>query len=71
VPREGLRVIAVARKSKSWEKLGIDLAEKVELALQFDQRFGLMLLVQVAFGLRRMEVLQMQPWKFDKGIDLD
>lgn len=67
VPREELRVIAVARKSKSWAELGIDVAEKVELALQFDQRFGLMLLAQVAFGLRRMEVLQMQPWKCDKG----
>lgn len=67
VPREELRVIAVARKSKSWAEMGIDVAEKVELALQFDQRFGLMLLAQVAFGLRRMEVLQMQPWKCDKG----
>ena len=67
VPRDELRVIAVARKSKSWAELDIDVAEKVELALQFDQRFGLMILAQVAFGLRRMEVLQMQPWKCDKG----
>lgn len=67
VPREELRVIAVARKSKSWAEMGIDVAEKVEIAFQFDQRFGLMLLAQVAFGLRRMEVLQMQPWKCDKG----
>ena len=67
VPRDELRVIAVARKSKSWAEMGIDVAEKVELALQFDQRFGLMLLAQVSFGLRRMEVLQMQPWKCDKG----
>jgi integrase len=67
VPRDELRVIAVARKSKSWAEMGINVAEKVELAMQFDQRFGLMLLAQVAFGLRRMEVLQMQPWKCDKG----
>jgi integrase len=67
VPRDELRVNAVARKSKSWAEMGIDVAEKVELAMQFDQRFGLMILAQVAFGLRRMEVLQMQPWKFDKG----
>jgi len=67
VPREELRVNAVARTSKSWAEMGIDVAEKVEIAFQFDQRFGLMLLAQVAFGLRRMEVLQMQPWKCDKG----
>lgn len=67
VPRDELRVVAVARKSKSWSEMGIDVTEKVEIAMQFDQRFGLMLLAQVAFGLRRMEVLQMQPWKCDKG----
>lgn len=67
VPREELRVTAVARKSKSWSEMGIDVAEKVEIALQLDERFGLMILAQVAFGLRRLEVLQMEPWKCDKG----
>lgn len=67
VPKEELRVTAVARKSKSWAEMGIDVAEKVEIALQLEERFGLMILAQVAFGLRRLEVLQMQPWKCDKG----
>lgn len=67
VPRDELRVSAVAKKSKSWAETGIDVAEKVEFALQLDERFGLMLLAQVSFGLRRLEVLQMKPWKCDKG----
>jgi integrase len=67
VPRDELRVSAVAKKSKSWAEVGIDVAEKVETAMQINERFGLMLLAQVSFGLRRMEVLQMKPWKCDKG----
>ena len=66
VPRDELRVSAVARRSKSWAEMGIDVANKVEIALQLNERFGLMLLAQVSFGLRRLEVLQMKPWKCDK-----
>jgi len=66
VPRENLRVTAVARQSKSWAEMGIDVAEKVQIAMRLDERFGLMILAQVAFGLRRLEVLQMKPWKCDK-----
>lgn len=67
VPAAELRVSAVARKSKSWAELGIDVREKVEEADALDWRFGLMIRAMVAFGLRRMEVLQMIPWKVDKG----
>lgn len=67
VPREELRVTAIARKSKSWAEMGIDVAEKVEIAMNMDKHFGLMVLAQVSFGLRRLEVLQMKPWKCDKG----
>jgi len=67
VPRDELRVSAVAKKSKSWAETGIDVAERVEIAFQLDERYGLMLLAQVSFGLRRLEVLQMKPWKCDKG----
>jgi len=67
VPKEELRVKTVAEKSKSWAEAGIDVAAKAAEATSLDWRFGLMIMAQVAFGLRRMEVLQMQPWKNDKG----
>jgi integrase len=67
VPKDELRVKTTALKSKSWAEAGINVVEKVELASQLDWRFGLMLMAQVAFGLRRLEVLQMQPWKCDEG----
>lgn len=67
VPRNELRVNTVAKRSKSWAKMGIDVAEKIDIAMQLDLRFGLQVMAQVAFGLRRLEVLQMKPWKCDKG----
>lgn len=67
VPREELRVNTIAHKSKSWAEMGIDVQTKVEEANVLDPRLGLMLMAQVAFGLRCMEVLQMQPWKVDQG----
>ncbi len=62
-----LRVRKVARKSKSWTENGLDVAEKIEEADALDPRFGLMLRMTLAFGLRRMEVVQIRPWKSDKG----
>jgi integrase len=67
VPPAELRVTTIAKESKSWAEAGIDVAKMAELAAQLDWRFGLMILAAVAFGLRRMEVLQMKPWKCDKG----
>jgi site-specific recombinase XerD len=67
VPKAELRVKNVADKSKSWAETGIDVAQKVREAQALDPRFGLMILLQVAFGLRRKEVLQMQPWKVDRN----
>jgi len=67
VPANELRVKAVAEKSKSWAEAGVDVMAKVKEAEGLDWRLGLMLLVQVAFGLRRMEAIQMDPWKVDDG----
>jgi integrase len=67
VPREELRVKTIAEKSKSWAANGIDVAEKVREADALDWRFGIMLRMAVAFGLRRMEVIQCIPWKVDRG----
>lgn len=67
VPKGELKVHTLAKTSKSWAEHGIDVAEKIREADALNWRFGLMLRMQVAFGLRRMEVLQMVPWKNDRG----
>lgn len=67
VPREKLRVVTVAKRSKSWSENGIDVAAKIAEADAIDWRFGLMLRLQLSFGLRRMEVIQAVPWKNDHG----
>jgi integrase len=66
-PKSELRVKTVAEHSKSWAEMGVDVEAKAAAATALDWRFGLMIMAQIAFGLRRMEVLQMQPWKNDKG----
>ncbi len=67
IPKEQLRVKTAAETSKSWAANGIDVMEKVREADALDRRFGLMLRMAVAFGLRRMEVIQCVPWKVDRG----
>jgi site-specific recombinase XerC len=66
VPKAELRVKSAAASSKSWAANGIDIAEKVMEADALDIRFGAMLRLAVAFGLRRHEVLECYPWKVDK-----
>lgn len=67
VPQSELRVQRVAKSSKSWAAHGIDVAEKVREADLLDKRFGAMLRLAVAFGLRRHEVVECYPWKVDRG----
>jgi integrase len=67
VSREELKVKTVAVRSKSWSENGIDVIAKIEEADALDWRFGLMLRLQLSFGLRRMEALQAVPWKNDHG----
>jgi site-specific recombinase XerC len=67
VPREKLRVRTVATKSKSWSENGIDVVMKIKEADAIDWRFGMMLRLQLSFGLRRMEAVQAIPWKNDHG----
>lgn len=67
VPKAELRTKTVAEKSKSLAANGIEVIEKIELALSIDWRFGCMLMMQVAFGLRRIEAVRMKPWKVDFG----
>jgi integrase len=65
VPPAQLRVRKVAASSKSWTENGVDVADMILRADRIDIRFGLMLRMMLAFGLRRMEVLQLRPWKSD------
>jgi integrase len=67
VPREKLKVRTVAIRSKSWSENGIDVVAKIKEADEVDWRFGLMLRLQLSFGLRRMEAVQALPWKNDHG----
>jgi integrase len=67
VPAKELRVRKVADKSKGWTENDIDVAAKIREADMLDRRFGMMLRVALAFGLRRMEVVQLRPWKSDRG----
>lgn len=60
-----LVVKKVAAKSKSWSANGIDVKEMIRRADELDRRFGLMLRLMLAFGLRRKEVLLTMPWKAD------
>lgn len=66
VDKAELHVSRVAKKSKSWSENGIDVAAKIREADELDWRFGLMLRMCLSFGLRRIEVVQMKPWKSDK-----
>jgi integrase len=61
----------VADKSRSWSDNGIDLGLKIAEADRKDARFGLMLRLCLALGLRRCEVLQVIPWKDDRGVFFD
>ncbi len=71
VPTEAFKAKQVAVKSKSWMGNGIDVEQKFMEADELDLRFGLMLRMCVAFGLRRIEVLQIKPWLDDKGYCLE
>lgn len=62
-----LRVVKTAKSSKSWTENGIDVIAKIKEADELDPIFGRMLRMDLAFGLRRMEVLQLKPYKSDKG----
>ena len=57
----------VAKKSKSWTENGIDIGLKIAEADRKDKKFGLMLRMCLALGLRRCEVLQILPWKDDRA----
>lgn len=54
-------------KSKSWSGNGVDVIEKIMQTKDIDERWHLMLLMGLAFGLRRKEMLCIKPWSADKS----
>ncbi|MBB5547452.1 site-specific integrase [Paraburkholderia fungorum] len=67
VPKIDLQRRAGTVESKSWSQNGINIDEKIAQADALNERFGLMLRLAVAFGLRRKEILMLKPWKCDHG----
>lgn len=63
-PKEFL-VRKIASESKSWSEQGIDVVGYITRADKMDVRFGAMLRLGLAFGLRRKEMLRCHPKKMD------
>ena len=70
IDRSELKVRTVADRSKSWSENGVDVPLKIKEAMGLDRTFGCMLLIGVAFGLRRKEQIRIEPWKADGGTHL-
>lgn len=62
-----LRVSTITQQSKSWSGNGIDVVKEIKRATAEDSRFGAMMLMGLAFGLRKKEQLKIKPWKAHKG----
>ncbi|HUA25730.1 MAG TPA: integrase domain-containing protein [Steroidobacteraceae bacterium] len=58
---------SIAREDKSWSAKGIDIAAKIEQVRQKDARVALQLQLQLAFGLRAREAMQLRPHIADQG----
>lgn len=63
---ERVKVTAVADATKSWSANGIDVEAKLQAAFEIDDRFGMMIAMQLAFGLRKKEACSFQPWVSDQ-----
>jgi integrase len=63
---ERVKVNAVADSTKSWSANGIDVEAKMREAFSNDERFGMMIAMQLAFGLRKKEAVCFQPWVSDQ-----
>ena len=68
---KAFKVSTVAVKSKSWSGNGLDVVQKIKEAWLHDARHGGMLMLGVAFGLRKKEMLRIKLWKADMGTSLD
>jgi site-specific recombinase XerC len=62
-----LKVRTVADASKSWSANNIDVEDVIRRTGRINQPLQNMLRMQLAFGLRRKEVIRCYPWKADRG----
>lgn len=67
VDPELLKVRSAAQTTKSWSGNGIDLVAKFREVDEREPRLGLMLRLELGFGLRREEVLKCNPHAQDYG----
>lgn len=67
VDPELLKVRSVAQTTKSWSGSGIDLVAKFREVDERESRLGLMLRLELGFGLRREEVLKCNPHTQDNA----
>lgn len=58
---------SIASQDKTWSGRGVDIAAKLQEVRQRDERIALQLELQVAFGLRAREAMQLRPHLADKG----
>ena len=58
---------SIAREDKSWSGKGVDVAARIEQVREKDERVALQLELQLAFGLRAREAMQLRPHLADKG----
>lgn len=62
---------SIANQDKTWSGHGVDVAAKIEQVRQKDVRVALQLQLQLAFGLRAREAMQLRPHIADKGAYLN
>jgi integrase len=62
-----LKIRSAAQTTKSWSGNGIDLVAKFREVDEREPRLGLMLRLELGFGLRREEVLKCNPYAQDFG----
>lgn len=65
-----LKVKTYSEESKSWSGNGLDVVEIYKRAKLEDQRLGGMILMGIAFGFRKKEMLRIKPWKADARHEL-
>ena len=58
---------SIAHEDNSWSRRGIDVAAKIDQVHQNDVRVALQLRLQLAFGLRAREAMQLRPHIADQG----
>lgn len=58
---------SIAHEDKSWSRRGVDVAARIEQVRERDARVALQLELQLAFGLRAREAMQLRPHIADQG----